>query len=95
MSSLSAHFCPLVRVGSAVPFTASQAEEGAVAMATAKMENLAKVSCPLLVGAAVVVVVFTFKIGPISLSSTFMSVLIQGCSRFPWSKTSLPLRGLY
>ncbi len=39
-SSLSAHFCPLVRVGSM--FTASRAEDGAVAMATAKMENLAK-----------------------------------------------------
>lgn len=40
ISSLSAHFCPLVRMGSM--FTASRAEDGAVATATAKMENLAK-----------------------------------------------------
>ena len=43
VSGLSAHFCPLVRVGSAAPFTASRAEDGAVATAIAKMENLAKV----------------------------------------------------
>lgn len=47
MSSLSAHFCPLVRVGSAAPFTAGKAEEGAVAAATAKTESLAKVDYQL------------------------------------------------
>ena len=50
VSSLSAHFCPLVRVGSAAPFTASQAEERAAATAKLKTENLAKVGCQLLAG---------------------------------------------
>lgn len=43
MSNLSAHYCPLVRVGSAAPFTAAQAEEGAVAAVMSKTESLAKV----------------------------------------------------
>ncbi|CAM9140552.1 unnamed protein product [Ectocarpus fasciculatus] len=43
VSNVSAHFCPLVRVGSAAPFTATEVEEGVVATAATKMEKLATV----------------------------------------------------
>lgn len=45
MSNVSAHFCPLVRVGSAAPFTATEVEEGVVATAATNMEKLTTVSC--------------------------------------------------
>ncbi|CAM9152943.1 unnamed protein product [Ectocarpus sp. 12 AP-2014] len=43
VSNVSAHFCPLVRVGSAGPFTATEVEEGVVATAATKMEKLTTV----------------------------------------------------
>ncbi|CAM9960619.1 unnamed protein product [Ectocarpus sp. 6 AP-2014] len=43
VSNVSAHFCPLVRVGSAAPFTATEVEEGVVATAATKMEKLTTV----------------------------------------------------